>query len=47
MMRPEERYWLKVSLTIGLVALVLLLLLISGVVGSMEHIVIDILRTER
>jgi hypothetical protein len=44
MMRPEERYWVKVSLTIGFVVLVLLLLMISGVVGDMEHIVIDILR---
>ena len=45
MMRPEERYWVKVSLTIGIVVLVLLLLLISGVVGDMEHIVTDILKT--
>jgi len=44
MMRPEERYWVKVSITIGFVVLVLLLLLISGVVGDMEHIVIGILR---
>jgi len=43
-MRPEERYWVKVSLTIGLVVLALLFLLISGVVGDMEHIVIDILK---
>ena len=45
MMRPEERYWVKVSLTIGFVVLALLLLLISGVVGNMQHIVIDILKT--
>jgi hypothetical protein len=45
MMRPEERYWVKVSLTIGLVVLVLVLLLISGVVGNMEDIVWDILKT--
>jgi len=44
MMRPEERYWVKVSVTIGLVVLVLLFLLISGVVGSMARIVVDILR---
>ena len=44
MMRPEERYWVKVSLTIGFVALALLLLLISGVLGAMERIVMDILK---
>lgn len=44
MMRPEERYWVKVSLTIGFVALVLVLLLISGVVGNMERIVTNILK---
>jgi hypothetical protein len=44
MMRPEERYWVKVSLTIGFVVLTLLLLLIFGVVGDMERIVIDILK---
>jgi len=43
MMRDEERYWLKVSLTIGFVVLVLLLLLISGMIGNMKHIVITIL----
>ena len=47
MMRPEERYWVKVSLTIGVVVLVLLMLLISGVIGSMTHIVMDILEAER
>lgn len=47
MMRPEERYWVKVSITIGVVVLVLLLALISGVVGNMEHIVLDILESER
>jgi len=45
MMRAEERYWVKVSLTIGLVVLALLLFLISGVIGSMEDIVIDILKS--
>jgi hypothetical protein len=44
MMRPEERYWVKVSVTIGLVVLVVLLLLISGVVGNMEDIVMDIIK---
>lgn len=39
MMRPEELYWVKVSVSIGVVVLVLLILLISGVVGDMEHIV--------
>ena len=45
MMRPEERYWVKVSLSIGFVVLVLLLLLIFGVVGSMERIVMNILKS--
>jgi hypothetical protein len=45
MMREEERYWVKVSLTIGFVVLVLLLLLISGMVGNMEDIVNGVLRT--
>ena len=44
MMRPEERYWVKVSVTIGFVVLVVLLLLISGVVGNMEDIVMDIIK---
>lgn len=43
-MRPEERYWVKVSLTVGVVVLVVLLLLISGLVGSMERIVTDVLK---
>lgn len=43
MMRDEERYWVRVSLTIGFVVLVLLLLLISGMIGHMKHIVITIL----
>ena len=43
MMREEDRYWVKVGLTIGLVVLVLLLLLISGMIGNMKHIVITIL----
>ena len=42
-MREEERYWVKVSLTIGAVVLVLLLLLISGMIGNMKHIVMTIL----
>jgi len=42
-MREEERYWVKVSLTIGTVVLVLLLLLISGMIGNMKHIVVTIL----
>lgn len=45
MMREEERYWVKVSLTIGIVVLVLLLLLISGMVGNMENIVNDVLES--
>lgn len=44
MMRPEERYWVKVSLAIGFVVLALLLLLISGMIGNMEHIVSEILK---
>ena len=43
MMREEERYWVKVSLTIDLVVIVLLLLLISGMIGNMKNIVITIL----
>jgi hypothetical protein len=43
MMREEERYWVKVSLTIGVVVLVLLLLLISGIIGNMKHIALTIL----
>jgi len=43
MMREEERYWVKVSLTISAVVLVLLLLLISGMIGNMKHIVLTIL----
>ncbi len=34
---------MKVSLTIGAVVLVLLLLLISGMIGNMKHIVMTIL----
>ena len=45
MMRPEERYWVKVSVTVGLVVLVLLFLLISGVIEGMERIVLNILRS--
>jgi hypothetical protein len=44
MMRDEERYWVKVSLTIGVVVIVLLLLLISGMIGNMKHIAITILK---
>ena len=44
MMREEERYWVKVSLTISAVVLVLLLLLISGMIGNMKHIVVTILQ---
>ena len=44
MMRDEERYWVKVSLTVGFVVLALLLLLISGMIGNMERIVTGILR---
>ena len=42
-MRDEERYWVKVSVTISLVVLVLLLLLISGMISNMQQIVMDIL----
>ena len=44
MMRDEERYWVEVSLTISFVALVFLLSLISGIIGSMQHIVIVTLK---
>jgi hypothetical protein len=43
-MREEERYWVKVSLTIGFVVLLLLLLLISGMIGNMKHIAVTILK---
>ena len=43
MMREEERYWVKLSLTIGFVVLVLLLLLVSGIIGNMKHITTTIL----
>lgn len=44
MIRDEERYWVKVSLTIGFVVLVLVFLLISGVIGNMEDIATSILK---
>jgi hypothetical protein len=37
----------KVSLTIGVVVLVLVLLLISGMIGNMKHIVLTILEASR
>ena len=43
MMREEERYWVKVSITIAVVVLVLLLLSVFGIIGSMKHILITIL----
>ncbi len=43
-MRSEERYWVKVSITISVVVLALLLLLISGLIGNMEHIVTEVLK---
>ena len=47
MMRDEERYWVKVSLTVSFMVLVVLLLLISGIIGSMEHIVLTILKAAK
>jgi hypothetical protein len=47
MMREEERYWVKMSLTIGFVVLVLLFLLISGIIGNMKHIVMTILEASQ
>jgi hypothetical protein len=38
MMRAEERYWLKVSLTIGTVVLTLLLLIILGLAKDLGHL---------
>lgn len=46
-MRDEEWYWVKVSLTIGFVVLVLLLLLISGMIGNMKDIVWTILEAAK
>ena len=43
-MRPEERYWLKVSLTIGVVTLVLLILVVFGLAKDIEHIFAGILK---
>jgi len=37
-MRPEERYWLKMSVTIGLVVLTLLVLIVLGLGRDIEHI---------
>ena len=43
-MRSEERYWLKVSVTIGAVVLVLLLLIILGLTDQLGHIYDSVLR---
>jgi uncharacterized membrane protein YkgB len=43
-MRPEERYWLTVSLTIGVVALMLLLLIILGLTNQLGHLYDSIVR---
>lgn len=37
-MRPLERYWLKVSLTIGFVVLVLIVLLMAGMAKELSHL---------
>lgn len=37
-MRPEERYWLKLTLTIGVVALTFLLLVVLGLAGQLGHL---------
>jgi hypothetical protein len=41
-MRDEERYRVKVSLTVGAVVLVLPFLLISGIIGNMKDIVMNV-----
>ena len=45
MMRSEERYWLKVGLTVGAVALVLLILIILGLTDQLGHLYDSILRS--
>ncbi len=37
-MRPLELYWLKVALTVGLVALVLLVLIMAGMAKEMSQL---------
>ncbi|MCG6954625.1 MAG: hypothetical protein LJF04_01425 [Gemmatimonadetes bacterium] len=37
-MRPLELYWLKVALTVGLVALVLLVLVMAGMAKELSHL---------
>jgi hypothetical protein len=43
-MRSEERYWLKVSLSIGFVTLMLLLLIILGLTHQLGHIYDSVLK---
>ena len=43
-MRPEERYWLKVTTTISAVVLVLLLFLIVGLAKGFNHIFDSLLK---
>jgi hypothetical protein len=43
-MRPEERYWMKVSLTISFVVLALLLLIILGLTNQLSHIYDSVVR---
>lgn len=44
MMRSEERYWLKVSLTIGFVVLALLFLIILGLTNTLGHLYDSVIR---
>lgn len=37
-MRPEERYWLKVGLTIGVVGLVVLLLAVLSMAVGIDRV---------
>ncbi len=37
-MRPLELYWLKVALTVGLLALVLLVLLMTGMAKELSQL---------
>ncbi len=37
-MRPLERYWLKVSITVGVVAIVVLVLLMAGMSKELSHL---------
>jgi hypothetical protein len=43
-MRSEERYWMKVSVTISIVVLALLILIILGLTQQLGHLYDSIVR---